>query len=91
LTLCGKPCPFAQGRFPDDLDDNRQLVPALVNEIEIVGEAATQLTEETRRPFPETPWVRIAELRNRLVHAYFDVIPDIFGIHCTRIYPSQLT
>ena len=38
----------------------------------------TRLTEETRRTFPEATWVRIAGLRDRLVHACFDISPDIF-------------
>ena len=68
---------FAQGRTRSDLDGDRQLVLALVKEIEIVGEAATQTTEHARRELPEIPWGRIVGMRNRLVHAYFDINLDI--------------
>ena len=60
-----------------DLDKNRQLVLALVKDVEIVGEAATQVTEPTRQRLPEIPWERIVGMRNRLVHAYFDINLDI--------------
>ena len=39
---------FARGRVRRDLDIDRQLVLSLVKDIEIVGEAAAQITEPTR-------------------------------------------
>jgi len=39
---------FALGRARADLDADRQLVLALVKAIEIVGEAANQVSEATR-------------------------------------------
>jgi len=39
---------FARGRTRADLDSDRQLVLALVKAIEIVGEAANQVSEATR-------------------------------------------
>ena len=68
---------FVRGRTRGDLDHDRQLVLALVKDIEIVGEAATQVTESTRRRLPEIQWERIVGMRNRLVHAYFDINLDI--------------
>lgn len=68
---------FMRGRTRDDLDTDRQLVLALVKDIEIVGEAATRVTESTRRLLPEIPWERIVGMRNRLVHTYFDINLDI--------------
>ena len=47
---------FANGRTRDDLDNDRQLVLALVKDIEIVGEAATQISENTRLRLSEIPW-----------------------------------
>ena len=60
-----------------DLDNDRQLVLALVKGVEIVGEAATQVTKPTRQQLPEIPWEPIVGMRNRLVRAYFDVNLDI--------------
>lgn len=68
---------FAEGRTRSDLDDDRQLVLALVKDIEIVGEAATRISKPARRRLPELPWERIVGMRNRLVHAYFDINLDI--------------
>ena len=64
---------FARGRTRTDLDSNRQLVLALVKDIEIIGEAAHQVSSETRDTLPEIPWEDIIGMRPRLVHAYFDI------------------
>ena len=68
---------FAAGRTRADLDTDRQLVMALVKEIEIVGEAAARVSEATREHMPNIPWDELIGMRNRLVHAYFDVNLDI--------------
>ena len=68
---------FVRRRTRGDLDYDRQLVLALVKGVEIVGEAATQVSEPTRQRLPEIPWERIVGMRNRLVHAYFDINLDI--------------
>ncbi len=38
--------------------------------IEIIGEAASGLSEETRRALPEVPWPDIVAMRHRLIHGY---------------------
>lgn len=68
---------FARGRVRADLETDRQLVLSLVKDIEIVGEAAAQVTGPTRLQTPEIPWQAIVAMRNRLVHAYFSINLDI--------------
>ena len=68
---------FVQGHTRQSLDVNRQLALALVIEIEIIGEATNQdLSLETRQAFPEIPWSNIIAMRNRLIHAYFEIDLD---------------
>ena len=64
---------FVGGRSRDDLDRDRMLVLAIVKEVEIIGEAASRTTSATRDAHPEVPWAQIIAMRNRLIHAYFDV------------------
>lgn len=68
---------FAAGRQRADLDHDRMLVLALVKDIEIVGEAAYQISQQTRGQFPDIPWEDVIGMRHRLVHAYFDINLDI--------------
>ncbi len=68
---------FVSGRQRADLDSDRMLLFALVRAIEVIGEAAGQLSEGARNEAPDIPWPLIVSMRNRLIHAYFDVNHDI--------------
>ena len=67
---------FLQNQTRESLDKNRMLALSLVQLIEIVGEAATQVTREFQNEHPEIPWAQIVGMRNRLIHAYFDIDMD---------------
>ena len=60
-----------------DLDTDEMLALALTKLIEIVGEAAKQVTVETRNASPAVPWSAAARMRDRLVHHYFDIDLDV--------------
>ncbi len=53
------------------------LTLALTKLVEIVGEAAKQVSGETRDAHPEIPWSAAARMRDRLVHHYFDIDLDV--------------
>ena len=46
---------------------------AVLKAVELIGEAAANVSPETRHSHNEIPWKEIIGMRNRLVHAYFDV------------------
>ena len=50
---------------------------AILKAVEIIGEAASRISEETKAEHPDIPWAEIIGLRNRLVHAYFAIQLDI--------------
>ena len=68
---------FAEGKGRGDLDEDEQLLLSLVKLIEIIGEAASQISEAGRKRFPTLPWANIIGMRNRLIHAYFDINHDV--------------
>lgn len=49
---------------------------AVARLIEIVGEAARNISAEFKTAHPEIPWPGIVGMRNRMVHEYFRVAPD---------------
>ena len=68
---------FVAGKTRSDLDRNRQLVLALVKCIEIIGEAAANVSEDGKTRATDMPWPRIIGMRNFLVHVYFRINLDI--------------
>lgn len=68
---------FIVGRQRADLDTDQMLLFAVIRAIEVIGEAASRVSQETRSSTPSVPWPAIISMRNRLVHAYFDVDCDI--------------
>jgi uncharacterized protein with HEPN domain len=75
---------FVRGRDRKDLDSDEMLLFALVRAIEIVGEAASKVTVETRAGLTGLPWDSMIGMRNRLVHAYFDINRDILWTTVTE-------
>ena len=79
---------FIAGRKRADLDADRMLLFALIRCIEIIGEAARQITGESRNLSADIPWNAIAGMRNRLIHAYFDVDTELVWRTVTRELPE---
>ena len=64
-----------KGRQAFDADEDVQIV--LVHLIQVIGEAASGLSDELTSAHPEVPWRQIVAIRNRVVHGYFEVDLDI--------------
>lgn len=64
---------FIKAGTIDDLYQNRQLTLSLIKLIEIIGEAASRVSDDTRSEFNQIPWAEIIGMRNRLIHVYFDI------------------
>lgn len=81
---------FARDETRASLDKDRKLEFALVKAIEIVGEAASQVSTESRENLPQIPWSNIIGMRNRLIHAYFDINLDILWKTITEELPPLI-
>jgi len=79
---------FAAGRKRDDLDTDQMLLFAIVRAIEVIGEAASKVTNETQAASPEVPWASIVGMRNRLIHGYFDIDSDVVWKTVTEEIPD---
>ncbi len=56
-------------------DENLHL--AVTHLLQVVGEAASRVSPETRSRHPAIPWKGVIGLRHRVVHDYLDVDLDI--------------
>ncbi len=74
-----------------DLSTNIMLAMALTRCLEILGEAASKMSTDTCARFPTIPFAKIAAMRNRLIHAYFDVDLDIVWTTVREDLPALLS
>ncbi|WP_239346039.1 DUF86 domain-containing protein [Frankia sp. Cj5] len=59
------------------LEADRQRRDALLWNFTVLGEAASQLSEEITKQFPDIAWKQPVRLRNRIVHGYWSVDLEI--------------
>jgi uncharacterized protein with HEPN domain len=52
---------------------NEVLPAAVLHHLTVIGEAVSRLSVELRERHSEVPWRQIMAVRNRIVHAYFDL------------------
>jgi uncharacterized protein with HEPN domain len=81
---------FAAGKNRDDLNENRMLTFALMKAIEVIGEAATKISPESRGHCGEIPWAEIIGMRHRLIHAYVEIDLDILWRTVTDALPPLI-
>ncbi len=81
---------MAAGHTRQGLSENPMLTMALTRCLEILGEAASELSTQARLRFPNIPCAKMISMRNHLVHAYFDVDLDIVWTTATDDLPAVL-
>jgi len=59
---------ISTGKTRASLDEDIVIMLALTRLIEIIGEAANRVSQETRDILPEIPWRNIIDMRNRVIH-----------------------
>lgn len=74
-----------------DLDIDRLLSLSLTRLMEIIGEAASRVSEGFREAHAQVAWAEIIGLRNRLIHGYDVVDLDILWEIIQRDLPSLVS
>lgn len=65
-------------------------VDAVVRNLEVIGEASKNISQEIKSKYTEVPWEEMYRLRNRISHEYFgidyEIIWDIVSRHLPKNY-----
>lgn len=64
---------FVSGLSYEDFLYDRKTFSASIRELEVIGEAVNNISEETKRGYPEVLWQEIKSFRNKIVHEYFGI------------------
>jgi uncharacterized protein with HEPN domain len=67
---------FIAGLGKDAFLESRLHQSAVIRALEIIGEAANNVSPATQAEYPEIPWREITGMRHRLIHGYADVDLD---------------
>jgi len=75
---------YLESHAYDSFAKDEKTIDAVVRELEIIGEAARNVSEGFQLEHPSLPWREMAEMRNKLIHEYFDVDTEIVWQTCVN-------
>jgi len=64
---------FIKGYSREDFYQSIEKQSAVVRQIEVIGEAAKNLSIEFGAKYPQIPWKEIIGMRDKIIHKYFEV------------------
>jgi uncharacterized protein with HEPN domain len=64
---------YTSGLSYHQFSGDRLKQDGVIRQLEIIGEASRSLSDGFRAQHADLPWQQIIGLRNRLIHAYFDI------------------
>jgi len=81
---------FSQDKTRASLDTDKMFRFSLVRCVEVIGEASSKLSDGCQNEFPQIPWNKIINMRNRLIHAYYDINLNILWRTITKDLPPLI-
>ena len=83
-------CALVAGMTFAQFQADRRTYRAVERELEILGEAARNVSAELRSAHPRIPWVSIIGQRNVLAHQYGQIRLDLLWDTVTRSLPTLI-
>ena len=59
---------YVSGKSKDEFLEDTQCQDAVIRRLEIIGEAARRISDETRAKHPDLPWKAMMGMRNVMIH-----------------------
>ena len=86
-----RPWDTSRGLPRDEFGSQRPLQHSVVRCIEVIGEAASRLSPGFCKAHSDIPWQDMVGMRNRLIHAYFDLDMDLIWQTASRELPDLIS
>ncbi|MEK6781393.1 MAG: DUF86 domain-containing protein [Bacteroidota bacterium] len=80
---------YTHGMSAQDFYRSKLVTDAVLRNFEIIGEATKKVSLEFRMANPEIPWVKMAGLRDKLIHDYIKVDLQLVWDVVMDILPAQ--
>ncbi len=71
--------------------NDKRTQDAVVRNLEVIGEAAKNISKQLKNKFPQIPWKDLAGIRDKLIHHYFGVNFDIVWNTANEELPEVLS
>lgn len=71
-----------------EFEENSEKQDAVIRRIEIIGEAVKNISNETRKKYPNVRWREIAGMRDVVIHQYFGISIGLIWRVATSDIPS---
>ena len=81
---------YIENKSKDDFLNDIQCQDAVIRRLEIIGEAARRMADETQAAFPNLPWHEMIGMRNIMIHEYDDVDLDTVFKTVQKDLPSLI-
>ncbi|MBI5701797.1 DUF86 domain-containing protein [Candidatus Saganbacteria bacterium] len=78
---------YLSGKSQEILFQDDMRLDAVVRELEIIGEAAKNISADFCKKNPSIPWQDMVGMRNRLIHEYFGVDRKVVWDTCKTDLP----
>ena len=82
---------YTRGLDQDAFVGNGLVFDATPRNLELIGEAATDVPPDIRAAYPSIPWRRIIATRNRLIHGYLGIDDDTLWSIVSTDLPALMT
>ena len=83
---------YVRGMDQDAFASDRKTQDAVIRNLEIIGEASRNLSDELKAQANEIEWSKIIAFRNIVAHEYFGIsIPIVWDIVQNKIGPLRET
>ncbi|HEY4506251.1 MAG TPA: DUF86 domain-containing protein [Candidatus Paceibacterota bacterium] len=71
----------------EEFRSKQAIIDAVVRRIEIIGEAANNISDDLQKQHPDIEWSAMVKMRNIIAHEYFGVNPKIVWATATQDIP----